>query len=696
LASTSSAAERAAPTSVPLVRAIPVWAWLTAIVVVSALVRYAFGRRIVAPWIMVDELIYSELAKSFAAQGHFLVRERPAAGYGFVYPLLISPAYGLFGSVPAAYAAAKAINAVVMSSAALPAYFLARRVLDRGLALAAAALALAVPSLVYTGTLMTENAFYPLFLCVALALVLVLERPAARRQLVLLALCAVAYLTRQQALALLVSAVAAPPLLALVERAGLRSLRAYRVLWLALGGGLAAAVAVEAARGRSPLALLGAYRVTGSYHYSLGTVAKWLLYHVAELDLYLGVVPFAALALLALCARGLPRPARIFVVAAVALTVPLVVEVAFFASLPSVSRIEERNLFYVAPLFLIALLVWIERGLPRPRRLALGVALAAGLLPAALPYAKLIGLNATADTLALMPWWRLQDRVLALGHVRVAATACALAAAAAWYATPLRRAWLLPAFVAAYFLLVQWPAQDGVHGFRYASLNALFGGITVPHRDWIDRAVGRHADVAALWTAKPDRHVIWENEFFNRSVGRVYWTSAPLGGGLPQTRLRDDPRTGLLLDPHGRAVRARYVLVDSSIVPEGRVVARDERKAVAVWKLDGPLRSTTRVTGVYGDTWSGPFVTYTRRHCAGGRLRVLLQSDSHLLRRPQRIRANGVVERIPPGESAALVLPLRATGGRCTVHFAVSPTAVPGHGDPRRLGVHFTSFEYVR
>ena len=38
------------------------------------LVRYALGRGTVAPWIMVDELVYSELAKSFADAGRFLIR----------------------------------------------------------------------------------------------------------------------------------------------------------------------------------------------------------------------------------------------------------------------------------------------------------------------------------------------------------------------------------------------------------------------------------------------------------------------------------------------------------------------------------------------------------------------------------------------------------------------------------------------
>ena len=48
----------------------------------------------VAPWIMVDELVYSELAKSFASDaGGSLWRDEPINGYGAVYPLLISPAY---------------------------------------------------------------------------------------------------------------------------------------------------------------------------------------------------------------------------------------------------------------------------------------------------------------------------------------------------------------------------------------------------------------------------------------------------------------------------------------------------------------------------------------------------------------------------------------------------------------------------
>jgi len=68
-------------------RSVPAWAWVASIVVVSAAVRFLLARRMVAPWIMVDELIYSELAKSFAADGRFLIRDVSAGGsYGSFIP----------------------------------------------------------------------------------------------------------------------------------------------------------------------------------------------------------------------------------------------------------------------------------------------------------------------------------------------------------------------------------------------------------------------------------------------------------------------------------------------------------------------------------------------------------------------------------------------------------------------------------
>ena len=189
--------------------AVPAGVWLASIVLASIALRAALAGRTASPWIMVDELIYSELAKSFASGGNFLVRGVPSNGYGFVYPILIAPAFRI-GSVPTAYHVAKIVNAVVMSLTAIPVYLLARRLLSMRLSLVAAGLAVLIPSMLYTETLMTENAFYPLFSLAVLALVAMLEAPTARNQVLLLAACALCYVTRAQAVALVGAALVHP------------------------------------------------------------------------------------------------------------------------------------------------------------------------------------------------------------------------------------------------------------------------------------------------------------------------------------------------------------------------------------------------------------------------------------------------------------------------------------------------------
>jgi hypothetical protein len=659
-----------------------VWAVLGGIVIVSAAVRIWLGRQMPAPWIFVDELIYSELAKSFAAHGHFLLRGVPAGNaFGFVYPVLIAPAWRIFNSVPEAYAAAKMIGAVAMSLAAVPAYFLARRVLSQPYALGAAALSVAIPSMLYTGTLMTENAFYPIFLCVALGTVCMLERPTLARQLGVLALCLLAYVTRQQAVVLFPAVLAAPLVL------GWKGIGRFRILYGTVASVLLLAVVGEAARGRSPLALLGAYETTGHRHYSVFVVAKWLLWHVGELDLYLAIVPLAAFLVVF-------RREPFFAVAAT-FSAFLLVEVAAFTTLPTVQRIEERNTFYLAPFFLIALLVWIERGAARPWPLAVAAAAIAAALPATVPYVRFIGTPATADTLALLPWWKLQEHVIHLSQVRLAITLFAIAAAALFLVVPHRLVLVLPVLVFVYFAAVQRPAESRM---TMASRGALFQGIRSVPRDWIDRTVGSSSDVAVLWTGRADVHSVWENELFNRSVGTVYYTDQPIPGGLASTPVTIG-RDGYLRT-NGHLLHERYALADGSLDLNGELTKSDSALGINLWRLSGPVQSVTHVAGLYPyDTWSGPKVAYTRFDCPGGSLKVTVQGDAGLFSQPQTLGyavSGGSAGRfsIVPGPLHAVTVPLVSERGRCRVDFTVSPTKVPGHGDPRRLGLHFASFLY--
>jgi hypothetical protein len=690
-----------------LVVAVPAWVWLAALIAISALVRFLLGRRSPAPWIFVDELIYSELAKSFAAHGELAVRDVASNGYGFVYPALISPAYLLFDNVAHAYAAAKAINAVLMSLAAIPAYLLGRRLLGHFASLAVATLSVALPALAYTGTIMTENAFYPLFLLCVLAIMATLEHPSGFRQLSTLSLVVLAFLTRPQAVALLAALVGAIFLHALLEarvRGGLRRrLAAFRATWLVLAAGAALLALVQLGRGRSVTEVVGAYRSAGSSDYSVGTAARYVLYHLAELDLLLGVLPLVAFVLmvgLALAAGASTRE-RAFAATAIPVVVSLILLVGVFASQPSVLRIQERNLFYVAPLFLVALLAWVERGLPRPRlQTAAATAGAVGLL-ATIPYEKFINVSAVSDTFALLPLWNLQDSVISGDDVHWLVLAVGLAAGVLVVVLPRRLGLVAPALVLVYFAAAHHAVGQRI---EHASAGALFAGIRV-EREWIDDTLPEGAVAAAVWTGGTAVHAIWENEFFNRGVGPVYYLGAPLPGNLPETQVGVDPGTGELRDADGRAVVADYALVDGSMDLEGAPIARDQLVGLTLYRVGGPLVNAAQVAGLYPDfAWSGPEVTYTRRGCTGGRLVLGLTSDPVLFDRPQTVRAfvgGREVARAhvrPTTVGRLWTVPLTGVAGECRVRFTIAPTAVPdevlGNGDTRELGVHFASIRF--
>jgi Dolichyl-phosphate-mannose-protein mannosyltransferase len=683
--------------AVELVRAVPMWAWVAGLVVVSAGIRYALARRIVAPWIMVDELVYSELAKSLADTGRFLLRGEHTAAYGLVYPVLLSPAWALFERVPQAYAAAKAINAVVVSLAAVPAYLLARRVCSRPYAFAAAVLAMSVPTLLFAGMLMTENAFYPAFLLATLAMVAWLERPDLTRTLLLFGTFVLAYLTRAQAVAILPAVATAPFLVS-----GRRAVREFRWFFATGAAAVVLVVVVQVARGASVFGIFGAYEVAGHAGYTAGGVFHWWLYHWEELILSLGVVPFVALVVLALTMRGRPRSERAFLAAAVTLSFWLVLEVAAFASEQSL-RVEERNMFYVAPLFLTALMLWVERGCPRPRLIAYPAAAAAVALVTALPYTKLIGLPAVSDTTALVALWSAAPSFGGIANLHWLVLVVSLGACLLFLLVPVRYALVLPLFVFVYFGVSQKPIEGK---YRQTSILDLFQGITAAHPDWVDRAVGHDAAVSLIWSGNTDKYSVWENEFFNRSVRHFYYTSSPLQGDLPEKPLASDPDTGLMRGPDGKVVHADYVLTDGTVDVGGRVVAQDARKGIVVRRVFGPLRQISRVDGLYPqDTWSGREVTYTRHDCRGGSVVVTLQSDPSLFTKPTTVVASvggREVARasVAPTATELLNVPLVRRGQSCVVGFTVSPTAIPRvvtrgqNTDPRELGVHFTRFTY--
>jgi hypothetical protein len=679
------------------------WLWIAGLVILSAAIRTVLAERVAAPWIMVDELIYSELAKSFAQHGSFEVRGVPATGYGFLYPVLIAPAWRLFHAVTVSYDVAKAINAVLMSLAAIPAYLLGRRLLSRPGALAAAVLTVLVPSMLYTGTLLTENAFYPLVLTAALLVAATLERPTPLRQAGLLVLLLVAFETRQQAIVLFPAAAVAPVVHGLLDGRLRERVRRWLPFY-ALAAATALAVVVGySLRGTSPLAVFGAYRSAATGAYSWPAAARFALWHLAELDLYVGVAPFAAFLLLALRART--PGARAFVAATVPIAVLFVVEAALFASEYS-DRIEERYLFYLAPFTFVSLVWAVESAAPVVTRAAALVLVVAVALPAAIPFGRFVNASATHDAFALLPWWSLHDHGLAFGAMRLLAPAAAVVAVSLLFAPARLRAVPVLA-VAAYLFAASAIAYGGRHGVLDAAHGTLRAGIHGRTYDWIDRAAGRRARVALLWDGAAPIQSVWENEFFNRSVGDVVAAAPPYPDGMPVLRLHERP-DGALVTDDGRPYAATLAVVPPSVSLVGAAVAKDTERGLRLVRVDGLLRTLTTVRGLYpGDVWSGRTVTYTRRECDGGTVDVRLASDPDLYSTTQVVtaavagRPAGRVGVAPTGR-ADLRVPLRPSPGKtCVVRFRTAEVRVPavvhpGSTDTRPLGVRFLSIVYAR
>src|SRR5581483_9435183 len=176
---------------------------------------------------------------------------------------------------------------------------------------------------------------------------------------------------------------------------------------------------------------------------------------------------------------------------------------------------------------------------------------------------------------------------------------------------------------------------------KRASIGAVFQGITRPDRDWITAIVGSRdpGRVAVVWTGQTDRLTVNENEFFNRDVGAVYTTSGPVPGGLAQTPIVLDRRTGTFRAA-GKDVHVRDLLADATIPFAGAQIGADAKKGLVLLRVDGPLRVRYLTDGIYGDTWSGRVATYRRIDCDGGTLTVTLGSDKGLYQTPQHVTAS--------------------------------------------------------
>lgn len=693
---------------------------LAVLCLVSILVRVWLGRKIVTPWIMVDELIYSELAKSFSSSGHLLVRGGPNNLKSVVYPVVISPAW-FAGSIATTYTIAKAINAVLMTLVALPVYFWTSRLTSRPWALVATALTLMMPSLIYTGTLMTETAFFPAFVFASFAIATALERPTILRQVFALAAIALACAVRVQGLILLLVLPTAVILGLLFElragaigRRGLgRALLRFWPTGAALAVGIGGYVIYKLAQGVALSSALGSYREVATKHYHAREVARWLLYHFAELPFSVAMLPASALLLLlglALRRQGTTGTAeRAFLAVAASAVFWIVIEVAAFASQFSI-RVEERYMFCLAPLLLVALVDWLARGLPRPVLPTAVAALTPFVLLWFLPLGRLLNVSIISDTFGLIPLLRLSNGVSGnMSLVRDLLLAGGAAAAVVFALAPKRLA--LPGFplaVALFFFAASWTVHGTVRDYA-KNLHAA-GGLSIDP-SWVDRALPNGAKAAFLYGTDVDpfqqQSVEWQFDFWNRDIVASYDLGAQ-ESALAGSLLASDPKTGrLLVSGTSMAVRSLpYLVAESNVAIAGRKLA--EHLPYALYRIAPPLRLASSTVGIYGDGWMGSDSAYIR-YLAPRRSRVAVTLSRTAWRGPD-VPGKVLIELVPLSTSKPIAVRrwvIHRTRSRTftlsgppqpyEVQVHISPTFSPAQfrqPDTRQLGAQ-VSFSYL-
>jgi hypothetical protein len=553
----------------------------------SAIALALPARRVVDWFVMSDELFYERLAFSVARTGSLLpmLRGERVPGANQLYPVLLGAIAG-HDLVPSFLLRAHTFNAVLMTSAAVPAYLIARDVLRRPLgAYVAAALTVLVPWLVLASFLLSEAAAYPAFLWAIYLVQRAVGRPSAAADAAAAGGLVLAYLARTQFAFLVLVALVA---ILVRERSVRQSVTRHRLL--AVLGAAAVLLALVVA--------LAGHNVFGAYNAATqGTIVgtgfpRALLEHCAELALGLALLPpVVGAAWLGSNARR-SAGALVSIVAIGA----LLLEVTSFDERFGGGLPRDRYLFYAAPLLLIGFVAALEdRDAPVASLIAPALLIIGGLALAPLPLFDKLNVD--------MPVAMLDDYIRRNGGRALLVVATLLLVVNFVLARRIapRQAVAVVLAAATAGALVSETAYAFDRLFR---VNGTSGRpITVPQGvvfDWVDRAIGTTADVTMVPYAQiPSDYWAtaafwWDLEFWNRSVTR---------GAYPGNKFAEIQTTFPRLDLTFDRATGKASSSPTRYVAESDLETR--------FRIDGPTVSLTRNVRLIdaGPNWRAAWTT---------------------------------------------------------------------------------------
>jgi hypothetical protein len=567
------------------------------LVAIAAFTLYALlSLPVGGPRVHPDEVRYV-IAASSLVEGEGLTLRGEDYGFGPLLALVLAGILRVAGSVDAAYDWFKAANAFFFALTAVPVYLLARRLVSGWWAVLAAGLAVAIPSSISVATIMTESLSYVATAWTLYAIMLALERPTVLRQFAVLAATAVAFLTRPQFGILYVTWVGALGILWLIAPwARPRGRAEFLRLWptalpVVLG---VLAFGARLASGASASDSLGAYWELWRGYDPL-QVGKWFVYHLGDFAVYLAIVPVAVAPIvlwqLGRAGRAGSRTPAAFVALFAAANVSGLLVVAAFTSTPwGYDRLHDRYGFYLLPLWLIGLVVWLAAGLPRPLLAGAIGAVAAFGLALVLPFGQLAN-EAGIDTVPGALWVRIEAELAGPGPAsgRLALGLFVVGLLAATFFLPRRIAVVaLPVAVAATFAATSYLAWQRI--IEAPEDEVFAGGL---ERAWIDDRVSADGPVTKLYIDAPcgsalERHALFLTEFFNEAVDRAVYVGNSVPDGLPIERV--DVAPSGTLEQSGHPLIADYVFTQPGIRLAGQRIAEGTNARLVLWHVGGPVR----------------------------------------------------------------------------------------------------------
>ena len=727
-ASTGAGVRSTTPTD-RLLAAVPlasIYIWLSGLYLVEAWRR-------VTPWLFTDELQFTQLGRSIAATGH-PARRGESYSAGSVYSYVTAP-FWLINDVAKAYAAIKYVDVFVMTSVVFPTYFFARLLVGRKAALLAAAGAGAIPSLAYSSYLVDETFAYP---WAALCFFLIVKALVARSRwwwVGAIAASAFAPAVRGE-LAVIPAALVLALLFAWWSSDGAR---AWRRTW-SIGDWVGAVVLVFGAI--FVITSIGSHHsnawqtVTRAYKHRQINMVDWA---AGSLAIGMGVLPFVAglAALVRAPAEQRTRELRMFRSVSLAGIVVFGIYTAMKAAYLSTqfaTRVEERNLIYIAPLLLVGTALIVSRRSVSLVALAVAGAYALYLLVYAMyhvtQYPYQMGVQLYSDALGFailqqgnrfLSWTPHLVRWLLLVFV--------LAAVAALLAPRfLRRRPQLAGVVvaAAAMAALGWSLTGEIAAAAgTSSIGRQFATTLNPPYTWVDDATHLKPTLY-MGEAEVDQNPEWLLEFWNRSIERVSSLDGSVLGpgpsGSPNVTLN-----GVLYwqdDPNAPTPEYAYAVEDLPCIELAGTPVKSHRYRAGgryqTWRLvhlTVPNRFQSVCFGIYADGWTGADdSTYYRFRSSPGWLRITYSRAAWGYKSgptPVRIVLHRVVTRDQEPALGAKVKTMRTSidstqtkvawlrvpAGTFAVHVAVAKKVIPNNwnheGDRRHLGV-LLSFRFFR